>query len=55
MTQADINTLEHAGRTTMGWLPESYDGETHYGYVLKALTPAIGILAVAAALLFAIL
>jgi hypothetical protein len=55
MTQAAISTLEHAGRTAMAWIPESYDGETHYGYVLKALTPAIGILAVAATLLFAVL
>ena len=35
--------------------PESYDGQTHYSYVLKALTPAVGILAVAATLLFAVL
>jgi hypothetical protein len=55
MTQAEISTLEHAGRTAMAWIPESYDGQTHYGYVLKALTPAIGILAVAATLLFAVL
>ena len=55
MTQAEISTLEHAGRTAMAWIPEGYDGQTHYGYVLKALTPAIGILAVAATLLFAIL
>lgn len=55
MTQAEISNLEHAGRSAMVWSPEGYDGETHYGYVLRALTPAIGILAVAATLLFAIL
>ena len=44
MTQAEINTLEHAGRTAMAWFPEGYDGTTHYSYVLKAMTPAIGIL-----------
>ena len=40
MTQADVRALEHAGRTTM-WSIEGYDGETHYGYVLRAITPAI--------------
>jgi hypothetical protein len=55
MTQAEIRTLENAGRTAMAWVPEGYDGETHYSYVLKALTPAIGILAIAATLLFAVL
>jgi hypothetical protein len=55
MTQADINTLEHAGRTATAWATEGYDGETHYSYVLKAMAPAIGILAVAATLLFAVL
>ena len=55
MTQADINALEHAGRTTMAWSTEGYDGQTHFGYVLRAMAPAIGILAVAATLLFAVL
>lgn len=55
MTQAEISTLEHAGRSAMAWSPEGYDGETHYGYVLRALTPAIGILAIAATLLFIVL
>ena len=36
-------------------IPEGYDGETHYGYMPRAMTPAIGILAIAAALLFAML
>ncbi len=36
-------------------VPEGYDGRTHYGAVLAALVPAVGILAVAATpLLFAI-
>jgi hypothetical protein len=55
VTQAEISALEHAGRTAVAWLPEGYDGETHFGYVLKAITPAIGILAIAATLLFAVL
>ena len=54
MTHADVRALEHAGRTTM-WSVEGYDGETHYGYVLRAIAPAIGILAIAATLLFAVL
>ena len=55
MTHADVKALENAGRTSMAWSPEGYDGETHYSYVLKAMTPAIGILAIAATLLFAVL
>lgn len=54
MTQIDIANLEHAGRSAMAWSPEGYDGRTHYGAVLGAMLPAIGILAVAATLLFAI-
>ncbi len=55
MTQVEINALENAGRTALAWVPESYDGQTHYGYVLKAMTPAIGILAIAIALLVVML
>ena len=52
MTQMEINALEHAGRAAMAWSPEGYDGRIHFGAVLGALLPAIGILAVAAAFLF---
>ena len=52
MTQMEINALEHAGRTAMAWSPAGYDGRIHFGAVLGALLPAIGILAVAAAFLF---
>ena len=52
MTQMEIDTLEHAGRTVMAWSPEGYDGRIHLGAVLGALIPAIGILAAAAAFLF---
>ncbi len=56
MTHAEISAIEHAGRTSMGaWIPEGYDGQTHYGYVLKAMTPALGILVIAAAVLLAIM
>lgn len=55
MTNAEIRALESAGRVATAWLPESYDGDVHYASVFQALAPAIGILAVAAALLFAVL
>lgn len=46
MTHTGIQALEHASRTAMVWT-EGYDGQTHYGYVLKALVPASLILAAA--------
>jgi hypothetical protein len=52
MTHMEIKALEH--RTTTVWT-EGYDGESHYTDVLKALAPALFILAVAAALMVAIL
>ena len=52
MTQMEITSLEHAARTVMAWSPEGYDGRIHFGAVLGALVPAIGILAVAATFLF---
>jgi hypothetical protein len=48
----EIDVLEHASRTAMAWSPEGYDGRIHFGAVLGALVPAIGILAAAAAFLF---
>lgn len=54
MTNIDIKALENAGRTTMVWT-EGYDGETHYANVLRALAPALLILATAAGLMLAIL
>jgi hypothetical protein len=54
MTNMEIKALEDAGRSSMVWT-EGYDGETHHGAVLKALTPAFFILATAAALMLAIL
>ena len=53
MTQMEISALEHASRATMAWSPEGYDGRIHLGAVLSAMLPAIGILAAAAAFLFA--
>lgn len=54
MTHMEIKALENAGRTAMVWT-EGYDGETHYGNVLRALAPAFFILVTAAGLMVAIL
>lgn len=54
MTNLQIKALENAGHTGMVWT-EGYDGQTHYGDVLKALAPALFILAIAAGLLVALL
>lgn len=55
MTQIEISNLEHAGRAAMAWVPEGYDGKTHYDALLGAALPALAILAAAAALLLAVL
>jgi len=55
MTQLEIANLEHAARSAVAWIPEGYDGRTHYGAVLAAIVPAAGILAVAATLLLSVL
>ena len=55
MTHHEIATLENAGRSAFAWTPEGYDGRTHYGAVLAALVPAVGILAVAVTTLLAVL
>ena len=52
MTQMEIDTLEHASRMALGWSPEGYDGKVHFGALLGAVLPALGILAAAAAFLF---
>ncbi len=52
MTHMEITALEHAGRSAMAWSPEGYDGRVHFGALLTAIVPALGILAVAAAFLF---
>jgi hypothetical protein len=49
----EIKALENASRAAV-WT-EGYDGETHYAEVLKALTPALFILAAAVGLMLAIL
>ncbi|GLQ08389.1 hypothetical protein GCM10007913_03210 [Devosia yakushimensis] len=54
MTHAEIRALEDASRANLAWSTESYDGQTHYADVLKALTPAFLILLVATGLLLAL-
>lgn len=55
MIQTDIGALDGPSRAGRAWHPAAYDGQVHYGHLLRAATPAIGILAMAAALLFALL
>ena len=55
MSSSEVASLEHAGRAALAWVPEGYDGQTHYGAVIAAMGAAVGILAVAATLLLAIL
>ncbi|MBU1336290.1 MAG: hypothetical protein ACK4G5_00995 [Devosia sp.] len=54
MTNMQIKALANKGPTAAVWT-EGYDGQTHYGDVFKALTPALFILATAAGLLVAVL
>ena len=54
MSPAEIANLEHASRSATAWLPEGYDGRSHYTALLAAILPAIGILAVASSFLFSI-
>lgn len=54
MTNLEIKALENAGRTTAVWT-EGYDGQTHYGDVIRALAPALLILAAVTALMLALL
>jgi hypothetical protein len=55
MTHLEMTNIEHASRTATAWAPESYDGETHYGTLLTAVAPALFIIGVAAAMLFALI
>lgn len=52
MTQLEITNLEHASRSAMAWSPEGYDGKVHVAPLLRAMVPAVGILATAATFLF---
>ena len=55
MTHMEIKALEDAGRSSMAWSTEGYDGQTHYADVAKALAPALFILGAIAALMVVIL
>jgi hypothetical protein len=55
MTQAEIRSLEHAGRSTMVWSHDVYEQPAHFADVARALLPAALILAATAALLVALL
>jgi hypothetical protein len=55
MTPAEIANLNHRSRAAVAFAPTGFDGRTHYAAVFAAAAPAIGILAVAATLLLAIL
>jgi len=48
----EINAIEDAGRAAMAWAPDPYERRIHFGIVLGAAVPAIGILVAAAVLLF---
>lgn len=45
MTHLEFKALENTNRSALAWSTEGYDGETHYAAVLKALAPALFILA----------
>ncbi len=55
MTSMEIRALENAGRTSAVWFDDHEGRQAYCGDVLKALTPALLILTIAAGLLVAIL
>jgi len=55
MSPAEISRLEHASRAAIAWIPEGYDGRTHYDGLLAGLVTAVGILAVASTCFLAIM
>lgn len=55
MSPADISRLEHASRSAIAWIPEGYDGRTHYEGVFVGLLVAVGIIAVASTLFIVIM
>jgi hypothetical protein len=50
----EITALENASHSAKAWMPEGYDGHTHYASLLAALVPALVILGIATYLLYAI-
>lgn len=53
MTRDEINTLEHASRGALAWAPDGLDRHPNTAAIVTALLSALGILAAAAAMLFA--
>jgi hypothetical protein len=51
----ELTTLETASRNAKAWVPEGYDGRTHYAALLTALVPAFVIVGSASYLLHAII
>jgi hypothetical protein len=53
MTDMKMNAIEHASRLPVLWV-QGYDGKTHYGDVIKAIAPAVFMLAIIAAVMVTI-
>ena len=53
MNTAEVARLEDAGRASMAYESEVYVGQTNFGFILRAVAPMLGILVIAAAVLFA--
>ena len=53
MNTAEIARLEDAGRASMAYESEVYLGQANFGFILRAVAPMLGILVIAAAVLFA--
>jgi hypothetical protein len=55
MSTAEIAKLEDAGRASMAPDAEVFQADADFGFVMKAMVPAFGILMIAAALLFSVM
>jgi hypothetical protein len=55
VTPKEIANLEHASRSALAWVPDSYDGRSHAKALVTAFVPAFGILAACATLLLVVL
>ena len=53
MSTAEIAKLEDAGRASAAYESEVYVGEVDSRFILRSVTPMLGIVVLAAALLFA--
>ena len=54
-TRARAIAASHSDYARLRWSAKGYDGRLHYGPVIAAIVPAVGILAIAASLLLAVL